>query len=145
MAATQTVPHLASPDNTAIRTTRLIIPHHGVVTLYGFGIAAYVDRGHLILKDGIGTIRREARFSRVGHNLRRLIVIGSDGLISFAALRWLADQDAAFVMLERDGSVLATTGPVRGSDARLRRAQALANTNGMALRVTRELINHKLI
>ena len=81
--------------------------------------------------------RSEARFARVGHGLRRLVVIGSDGFVSFAALRWLADQDAAFVMLERDGSVLAVTGPVRPSDARLRRAQALANTNGTALEISK--------
>jgi hypothetical protein len=30
--------------------------------------------------------------------LRRIVVIGSDGIVSLAALRWLADQDAAFVM-----------------------------------------------
>jgi len=65
-------------------------------------------------------------------------------MVSLAALRWLADQDASFVMLERDGSVLATTGPVRSSDARLRRAQALANSNGTAIQLTVELIGHKL-
>jgi CRISPR-associated endonuclease Cas1 len=144
VGAKQTVHQLANPDNSVVQAARFIVPRHGVVTLFGYGIAAYVDRGHLILKDGIGRIRREARFSRVGHGLRRLIVIGADGLISFAALRWLADQDAAFVMLERDGSVLATTGPVRPSDARLRRAQALANTNGMALEISKELIRQKL-
>jgi CRISPR-associated endonuclease Cas1 len=74
-----------------------------------------------------------------------LVVIGSDGMVSLAALRWLADQDAAFVMLERDGSVLATTGPVRSSDARLRRAQALANQSGAALCIARELISRKLV
>lgn len=72
-----------------------------------------VDRGHLILEDGIGADRRQARLPRVGHGLRRLVVIGSDGMVSLGALGWMADQDAAFVMLERDGSVLATTGPVR--------------------------------
>jgi len=80
----------------------------------------------------------------LGHGLRRLVVIGSDGNISLAALRWLADQKAAFVMLGRDGSVLAITGPVRSSDARLRRAQALSNYSGAALRITRELISRKL-
>jgi len=65
-------------------------------------------------------------------------------MISFAALRWLADQNAAFVMLERDGSVLATTGPVRNSDARLRRAQALADDSGAAVLITKELISQKL-
>ena len=65
-------------------------------------------------------------------------------MVSLAALRWLADQDAAFVMLDRDGSVLATTGPVRPSDARLRRVQALAHQSGAALRIARELIALKL-
>ena len=48
-------------------------------------------------------------------------------------------------MLERDGSVLATTGPVHSSDAKLRRAQALAHYSGASLRITRELIGLKLI
>jgi CRISPR-associated endonuclease Cas1 len=144
MAATQTVHQLANPDNSAAQITRSIIPQHGVVTLYGYGISVHVDRGHLTFKDGIGTTRREARFSRVGHGIRRLVVIGSDGIVSLAALRWLADQDASFVMLDRDGSVLATTGAVRPSDARLRRAQALAHQSGVALRIVRELISRKL-
>jgi CRISPR-associated endonuclease Cas1 len=122
----------------------LMAPKHGVLTLYGFGISARVDRGHLLIDDGIGADRRQARLPRVGHGLKRLIVVGSDGMISLAALRWLADQDAAFVMLERNGSVLATTGPVRSSDARLRRAQALAGQSGMALGIARDLINQKL-
>jgi CRISPR-associated endonuclease Cas1 len=102
-----------------------------------------VERGHLILEDGIGE-RKKARFPRVGHGIRRLVVIGSDGVVSLAALRWLADQNAAFVMLDRDGSVLAVTGPVRPSDARLRRAQALAHSSGVALEISRELIRQKI-
>src|SRR5213593_4725370 len=119
-------------------------PRHGVVTLCGYGIQVRVDRGHLLVDDGIGADRRQARFPRVGHGLRRLVVIGADGMVSLAALRWLADQDASFVMLERDGKVLATTGPVRPSDARLRRAQALASQSGAALHIARELIDKKI-
>jgi CRISPR-associated endonuclease Cas1 len=115
----------------------------GVLTLFGYGIAVRVERGHLVLEDGIGK-RQKIRFSRVGHGLRRLVVIGSDGIISLSALRWLADQDAAFVMLERDGSVLAATGPVRSSDVRLRRAQALAHHNGVAVEIARNLISQKM-
>src|SRR6266436_5236509 len=121
-----------------------ILPRQGVITLFGYGTTVRVDRGHLVLQDGIGNDRRQARFPRVGHGLKRLIVIGSDGMVSLAALRWLADQDAAFVLLERDGSVLATTGPVRPTDARLRRAQSLASTNGTALEISKELIRQKL-
>ena len=103
-----------------------------------------VDRGHLVLEDGIASDRRQGRFPRVGHGLRRVVVIGSDGMVSLAALRWLADQDASFVMLDRDGSVLATTGPVRSSDSKLRRSQSLSISNGAALRIARDLISKKL-
>src|SRR3989449_3134734 len=143
MAATQTVPESPHPRNSNTETARPLRPRHGVVTLFGYGIRVNVERGHLILEDGIGS-RHKNRFSRVGHGLRRLVVTGADGFVSLAALRWLADQQAAFVMLERNGKVLAVTGPVRPSDPRLRRAQALAQQSGAALRITRELITQKL-
>ena len=65
-------------------------------------------------------------------------------MVSLAAPCWLADQDATFSMLECNGKVLAVTGPVRPSDAKLRRAQALAYSSGVALRIARELISQKL-
>src|SRR5437764_14772195 len=67
-----------------------LIPRHGVVTLFGYGISIRVERGHLVLQDGIGPARREARFPRVGHGLKRLVVIGADGFVSLSALKWLA-------------------------------------------------------
>jgi len=137
MAATQTVPQLP-------QSHKSLLPHLGVITLFGYGTSVRVERGHLILEDGIGSDRRCARLPRVNHGLKRLVVIGSDGMVSFPALRWLADQNASFVMLERDGSVLATTGPVRSSDARLRRAQALAINNHTALQLAVRLIGQKL-
>jgi len=139
MAATQTV-----PQHSQQRNFTTITPHRGVVTLYGYGTRLCVERGHLILEDRIGPNRRYGRFARVRHGIKRVVAIGSDGSVSLAALRWLADQDAAFVMLERNGKVLATTGPVRPSDARLRRAQGLAHESGIALKIARELISEKL-
>jgi CRISPR-associated endonuclease Cas1 len=137
MTASATLSQLPHPRN-------LVVPRHGIVTLFGYGIKVYVERGHLIVKDGIGSERHEGRFARVGHGLRRLVVIGSDGFVSLAALRWLADQDAAFVMLERDGSLIAATGPVGPSDARLRRSQALARQTQIGVDIARELITPKL-
>jgi CRISPR-associated endonuclease Cas1 len=122
----------------------LLTPRHGVLTLSGYGVQVRVDRGHLLLEDGIGANRYRARFPRVGHGLKRLVVIGSDGMVSLAALRWLSDQKAAFVMLKREGSVVAVTGPVRSPDGRLRRIQALSIQSGTALRIARELIGKKL-
>jgi CRISPR-associated endonuclease Cas1 len=121
-----------------------IAPQSGVVTLVGYGASASVDRGHLVLNDGIGMNRRQGRFARVRHGLKRLVVIGSSGLVTFEALRWLADQKAAFVMLDRDGSVLTVSGPVGPSDARLRRAQSLAHHSGIAIQISRGLISQKL-
>jgi CRISPR-associated endonuclease Cas1 len=139
MAATHNV-----PQPVLHRNFLPITPRHGVVTLFGYRILARVDRGHLILEDGVGPRRRLGRFARIGHGLQRVAVIGSDGAVSLAALRWLADQDAAFVMLDRDGSVLAATGPVRSSDSRLRRAQSLAHQSGAAVQISRGLISQKL-
>ncbi len=140
MVATQTVPQHPEHCNFVP-----LAPRHGVLTLFGYGISVCVDRGHLTFRDGIGAVRRAGRLPRVRHGLRRLVVVGSDGMVSLAALRWLADQDAAFVMLDRNGSVLVTTGPVRTADARLRRTQALAQQSGVALQIARELIEQKLV
>jgi CRISPR-associated protein Cas1 len=155
MAATQTVAHALPFRKSGHGIPPQIEPSHriapkvmrprqGVIVLYGYGSSVRVERGHLIVEDGIGSDRYKGRFSRIGHGLDRLVVIGADGIVSLAALRWLADQSASFVMLERDGTVLATTGPVRPSDVRLRRAQALAHQTGAAFRISRELIDRKL-
>jgi len=136
MTATQNV-HQPSP---ALKS----LTRHGVLTLSGYGINVRVDRGHLLVEDGICEDRQRYRLPRVGHGLRRLVIIGSDGVVSLAALRWIAEQDAAFVMLDRDGSVLATTGPVRPSDAKLRRARALAPYSESGLEIARQLIGRKL-
>lgn len=137
MAATQNLSQFPQSHN-------LHVPRHGVVTLYGYGVRANVDKGHLVLDDGIGSDRRNFRLSRVNHGLKRLVIVGTDGCVSLAALRWLADQRAAFVMLERNGEVLCVTGPAAPSDARLRRLQALAHHSGIALAIARELIAAKL-
>jgi CRISPR-associated protein Cas1 len=155
MAATETVAQAAafrksatnaqSQQTTTNPGPAAIKPRHGVVTLFGYGVNIRVERGHLIVEDGIGSERFQGRFSRVGHGIDRVIAIGNDGIVSLAALRWLADQHAAFVILERDGSVLLTISQARSSDAKLRRAQARANDNGAALEISRALIHQKLV
>ena len=155
MPATQTLaqasPHRKSNSGTPPQSqvAPFVVPSKlrarcGVIVLFGYGSSVRVERGHLLIEDGIGNERYKGRLPRVGHGLERLIVIGADGIVSLSALRWLADQKASFVMLERDGRVLATTGPVRPSDVRLRRAQALAHQSGTAFRISRELIDRKL-
>ena len=136
MVATQTVSQL--------QPSRKSPSKNGVLALSGFGVRVRVRSGHLEAEDGVGLERRDIRLARVGHGLKRLIMIGSDGFMTFEAMRWLADQNAAFVMLDRRGKVLAVTGPVSPTDAKLRRAQSLALGNGTALRISKELIAKKL-
>jgi CRISPR-associated endonuclease Cas1 len=132
MAASHTLPH-----SHAIRKS-------GVLVLNGYGIRVQVNAGHLLLHDGIADQRRTIRLPRVSHGLKRLVIIGTDGFVTLDALRWISDIGAAFVMLDRRGKVLLVTGPVAPSDAKLRRAQALALGNGTALKISREIISQKL-
>jgi CRISPR-associated endonuclease Cas1 len=138
MAASRTLPQPAFSRKSPIGKS-------GVLALFGYGIKMRMQCGHLEIEDGIGPDRRRIRLARVGHGLKRLVIVGSDGFISLAALQWLADQDASFVMLNPDGTVLATTGPVRPSESKLRRAQGLAHPSGAALQISRELISRKLL
>ena len=83
MAASSTVPQYEPSRKSPISKT-------GVLTLCGFGIRVRMHRGHLEIEDGVGMERRSIRLSRVGHGLKRLVVIGSDGFVSLAALEWLS-------------------------------------------------------
>src|SRR5579864_3157708 len=135
MAASHTLPHVSAIPQ---------ISKLGVLTLYGYGIRISVQAGHLQIEDGIAEDRYKLRLPRVNHRLKRLVCIGDDGFITLSALRWLSDVGASFVMLDRLGKVRVVTGPVSPSEARLRRAQALALSNGTALHIARELIAAKL-
>jgi hypothetical protein len=84
-------------------------------------------------------------FRACGHGLKRLVVIGSDGMVSLAALRWLADQDASFVMLERNGKVLAVTGPVRPSDAKLQTTKIVIAIRDTRVAAQERVARHKLL
>ena len=103
-----------------------------------------MQNGYLEVEDGTGPDRRRIRLGRVGHGLRRLVCISEDGFVTLDALKWLADQRASLVMLDRSGKVSLDTGPNAPSDARLRRAQALAHQTGAALEIMRELMRAKL-
>jgi CRISPR-associated endonuclease Cas1 len=116
----------------------------GVLTIHGFGVRVRMQSGHLEIEDGIGGDRRRLRLARVGHGLRRLVCIAEDGFFTLDALKWLADQRASLIMLDRSGRVSLVTGPTAPSEARLRRAQALAQQSGAALEIMRELMRAKL-
>ena len=120
------------------------VPRSGILTLVGYGISVSVDKAHLVVRDGIGAERYHYRLPRVGHRLKRLVVVGTDGLLTLAALKWLRDQDVSLAYLERNGRVLSVVGPAGSSEAKLRRAQSAAISNGVGLEICRRLIDAKL-
>src|SRR6266576_6734852 len=103
-------------------SSKSAIAKNGVLALSGYGIKVRMQCGHLEIEDGIGPERRRIRLARVGHGLKRLVCISEDGFVTLSALKWLGDQKASFIMLDRAGKVSLVIGPTAPSDARLRRA-----------------------
>jgi CRISPR-associated endonuclease Cas1 len=137
MAAALNLPQSPNPGKSFLNK-------NGVLTIHGHGVSVRMQSGHLEIEEGTGPDRRKIRLARVGHGLKRLVCISEDGYTTLSALKWLSDVGASFLMLNRTGKVLFVTGPTAPSDARLRRAQALALGNGVGLEVSRALIDAKL-
>jgi CRISPR-associated endonuclease Cas1 len=117
----------------------------GVLVVDGFGVALRVlNRGKLRVEDGIGRQRRSLTLDRAGCGLERLVLIGHAGYVTLEALSWLRAIGAALVQIGRDGEVLAHSVPFGYDGHPIRRAQALAVTNGLDLTIARELIADKL-
>ena len=121
------------------------ISRDGILVLDGYGISVSVERGHLVYNDGFGQQRRSGRVARATGRLRRLVVIGHSGLVTLDALRWLHGVGASFVHLDADGTLFQVSGQPKLNDARLRRAQAIAYSNGVGVGIARDLLQRKLV
>ena len=119
-------------------------PKRGVLSLSGFGIRLAVERGHLVVQDGVGASRRAGRLSRVTPGLKRVVIVGSSGTVSLDALSWLMDVGAHVVQIDHDGRLVTVTATARLDDARTRRAQARAVSSGLGLDIARALIAAKV-
>jgi CRISPR-associated endonuclease Cas1 len=117
--------------------------HGETVVADGYGIQLRVHRGQLVVSDGVGRDRRERRYSRATSKLARVVVLGGAGALSLEAVRWLDHTGAALVCIDRDGKLLLISGPTK-SEAKLRRAQALAPFNDSGLEIAKTLLRSKL-
>lgn len=122
----------------------VLTPRKGVVVVTGFGVKVYVERGSLIVEDGVGFRRRKGQFYRANNGIDRLVLIGHSGSITLEALRWLNDVGAAIVQLDTDGTVVLTSIATALNDSRLRRAQAIAATNHVGLEIVKDLLRAKI-
>jgi CRISPR-associated endonuclease Cas1 len=114
-----------------------------IVVVDGYGVSVRIHRSQLVVTDGAGLSRRERHFGRATSKLARLVVLGGSGSLTLEAIRWLGDVGAVLVCIDRDGHVLCTSAPIK-SEAKLRRAQALALYSGAGLDITRAVLSQKL-
>jgi CRISPR-associated endonuclease Cas1 len=125
--------------------TPIPITRSGVCVVDGYGIRVSVEHGRLVIRDGTGRARREARFARATSGLRRLVLIGHTGFVTLDAIRWLADVGARYVQLDPDGRVLLASAEFGLDDPRLRRAQAAAFGTPTGMAIARDLLHRKLV
>ncbi len=122
-----------------------LAPRDGVLALYGYGIKILVERGQLLVMDGVGAARRRGRFAKATHGLRRLIVVGHTGYVSLDALAWCDRLNISITVLDsNDAHPCFGSFPRRTDDARLRRAQARAAAAPVGLAIARDLLGVKL-
>lgn len=121
-------------------------PQGQIVLAAGYGVKIYVERGHLVVHDGVGRDRATRRLNRATSKLGRLIVVGHTGFVSLEALRWIKDVGATFVQIDADSNVVAMTVSEWYSSSRhLRRAQALAAETETGRRGLTQLLKAKLV
>ncbi len=137
-------PSLQKQFAPSVRVDRIEV-HDGVVSLDGYGVRIAVEKGHLLLADGIGSNRRVGRFARATCGIKRLVVRGSAYFITGEAIQFLNDIGASFINIGYDGEILAHWTPAGLDDARLRRAQAHAPWLDTGITLTRYLLREKLL
>ena len=100
-------------------------PRRHALVVLGEQLHVCVDAGELVIRQGRDPAH-EDRYSRAYCPFNRLTIVGTQGVITLAALRWLADVRVSFTHIDAIGRVTATSTPTPLDDARLRRTQALA-------------------
>jgi CRISPR-associated endonuclease Cas1 len=117
----------------------------GVCVVDGMGLAIRVDRGALVVEDGMGEQRRTRRFDKATHGLSRLILLSSNGgYLSLEALRWLQQLGISTFVVAGDGTPLLSSAPRLTDDARLRRAQSQAGGSEVGVDIAQMLLDAKM-
>lgn len=115
-----------------------------VIVVDGYGLSVSVKHGQLVIRDGIGRHARTRIISRSDRTVRRIVVLGHAGTITLDALRWCNDIGVTLAIIDKDGTLAAATASPNPTDARLRRAQALADGTPLGDQIASFLIAEKI-
>ncbi len=118
------------------------------LTVYGYGVRFFVDRGRLVIEDGFANEapHRRTILSRGSCTLQRIAVVGRTGMITLDALHWLSNLGVALLFVDQGGTLnsVFTPGGLEGSKVRIHRFQANAKESDVGVRIARLLIEKKL-
>src|SRR4051794_40032047 len=99
----------------------------GTLFISGFATSLSVRHNQLVVKTGEGRNIEQARFARASRpRLKRLVVYGKGGYVTFEALALLDQIGCSFAHITRDGSLVVASAAVAPGQGALRRAQASA-------------------
>lgn len=117
-----------------------------VLVLEGYDARLYVERGHLVTRDGFaneGKIR-ETRFPRGRCAVERIVVRAPGGTISMEAIDWCARMGIAIAFVASDSTLLNCLIPDAPHDGPVKRAQAVSAVTDDALLLARYLLTKKM-
>jgi CRISPR-associated endonuclease Cas1 len=117
-----------------------------VLVLEGYDARMYVERGHLVTRDGFaneGKVR-ETRFPRGRCSVERIVIRAPGGTISMGAIDWCARMGIAVSFVTSDSTLLNCLVPDAPHDGRVKRAQAVSAVTDDAVRLARYLLGKKL-
>jgi CRISP-associated protein Cas1 len=118
------------------------------LVLVGHGVRLRVHQGTLLVQNGFTHYpqqREELRlFPGESRLPSRIIALDSDGSITLDVIKWLSQQGIPLVLLSWQGEVVSIIGDGAAYDPELRAAQLAAQKSVAGLRISTELIEHKL-
>lgn len=114
-----------------------------VITGIGCSIRTWKDALEVVNgKTHIPQKDRVIKLYRGVHNVRSIIVLSSDGMVTLKAAEWCASQNIQIVVIDNMGRILITSGD-SDRNARLRRLQYQSIDTGMDGYIARELVRRK--
>jgi CRISPR-associated endonuclease Cas1 len=117
-----------------------------VLVLEGYDARLYVERGHLVTRDGFaneGKIR-ETRFPRGRCAVERIVIRAPGGQVSIPAIDWCARMGIAISFVASDSTLLNCMVPDAPHDGPVKRAQAVSAVTDDALVLARYMLTKKM-
>jgi CRISPR-associated endonuclease Cas1 len=119
---------------------------NGLLILHGFNAGLTVWNRQLVCRNGTADQSGELTLSKaeVANDLRHIVIMAGNGLLTTEAFRWLADAGISLTVIENNGRILISQGTGNFPFATLARCQALAIYQNTGLQAARWLMIEKL-